>query len=34
VELEEIYHDSEGMCAVSVLEHEIAWLKDISKVKS
>ncbi len=34
VEMEEKYHDSEGMCAVSVLEHEIKWLKDKVKVKS
>lgn len=34
VELEEQYHDSEGMCAVSVLEHEIQYLKDKVKVRS
>jgi len=30
IELEEFYHDADGMCAISVIEHEIAFVKNLA----
>ena len=30
IELEEFYHDADGMCAISVIEHEIAFVTNLA----